>query len=100
MCPTICPQHLSIVNVSLFSIQHNLIVKNRKYKNGICCDNRSRKYLKKKKKKKKSQINGTILIKKNSIEKNPKNMNKKKKDVKKTSYYVTRSRVKVHTIFF
>ena len=30
---------------------------------------------KKKKKKKKSQINGTILIKKNSIEKNPKNMN-------------------------
>ena len=27
-------------------------------------------------------------------------MNKKKKDVKKTSYYVTRSRVKVHTIFF
>ena len=52
------------------------------------------------KKKKKSQINGTILIKKNSIEKNPKNMNKKKKDVKKTSYYVTRSRVKVHTIFF
>ena len=83
MCPTICPQHLSIVNVSLFSIQHNLIVKNRKYKNGICCDYRSRKYLKKKKKKKKSQINGTILIKKNSIEKNPKNMNKKKKGRKK-----------------
>ena len=38
---------------------------------------------KKKKKNQKSQINGTILIKKNSIEKNPKNMNNKKKGRKK-----------------
>lgn len=51
-------------------------------------------------KKKKSQINGTILIKKISVGKTPKNMNKKKGRKKKTLYYVTRSRVKVHTIFF
>lgn len=39
------------------------------------------------KKKKKSQINGTILIKKISIQKNPKNMNKKGRK-KKTLYYM------------
>ena len=56
----------------LYTTQY-LIVKNRKYKNGIRCDNRSRKYLKKKKKKKqKSQINGTILIKKKIQLKTPK----------------------------
>ena len=55
----------------LYTTQY-LIVKNRKYKNGIRCDNRSRKYLKKKKKKQKSQINGTILIKKKIQLKTPK----------------------------
>lgn len=51
-------------------------------------------------KKKKSQINGTILIKKISIQKNPKNMNKKGRKKKKLCTICYTFKGKVHTHFF